>query len=56
MNILITGGLGHIGSHLIRRLPPDMDIVVVDDLSSQRYCSLFNLNRKIKFTIPLMLF
>ena len=49
MKLLITGGLGHIGSHLIRHLPLEMDLVVADDLSSQRYCSLFALDRKIKF-------
>lgn len=46
MRIVITGALGHIGSRLIRTLPdafPDAGIVMVDDLSSQRYCSLFNL-------------
>lgn len=40
--ILITGGLGHIGSWLIRSLRSP--ITIVDDLSTQRYCSLFNLN------------
>src|SRR5579862_8213884 len=46
VRIVITGALGHIGSRLIRALPdvfPDASIVMVDDLSSQRYCSLFNL-------------
>jgi len=49
MNILITGGLGHIGSYLIRKLSLKYNIIVVDSLLTQRYCSLFNLNRKIKF-------
>ena len=40
--ILITGGLGHIGSGLIRFLS-DYDLTVCDNLSTQRYCSLFNL-------------
>ena len=47
--IMITGGLGHIGSKLIRRLPKSYKIIVIDDLSTQRYCSLFNLNRDINF-------
>ena len=44
--LLVTGALGHIGSHLIRELPqqfPDLQIVLVDNLLTQRYASLFNL-------------
>ena len=44
--IVITGALGHIGSRLIRALPDsftEADIVLIDDLSAQRYPSLFNL-------------
>lgn len=48
MKILITGGLGHIGSSLIRNLK-DHDIIIVDNLSTQRYCSLFNIGRKFVF-------
>lgn len=46
MRIVVTGALGHIGSRLIRALPgsfPGSDIVLVDDLSTQRYPSLFDL-------------
>ncbi len=46
--IVITGALGHIGSHLIRELPqafPGCEILMLDNLSTQRYCSLFNLPR-----------
>lgn len=46
MRIVITGALGHIGSRLIREIPnrfPKAEIVLLDDLSTQRYCSLFNL-------------
>lgn len=49
MNILITGGLGHIGSRLLRLLKNKRKInkiYVIDNLSTQRYCSLFNLNKK----------
>lgn len=42
MKILITGGLGHIGSKLINSLAA-MDLFVVDNLMTQRYPSLFNL-------------
>lgn len=44
--LIITGALGHIGSRLIRDLPahfPNRDIVMIDNLCTQRYCSLFNL-------------
>jgi UDP-glucose 4-epimerase len=46
LKIVITGALGHIGSRLIREIPlvsPEEQIVMLDDLSSQRYCSLFHL-------------
>jgi len=46
MRLIVTGALGHIGSQLIREIPlvmPDVEVVMLDDLSTQRYCSLFNL-------------
>jgi UDP-glucose 4-epimerase len=46
MRVVVTGALGHIGSRLIRALPasfPGAEIVLVDDLSTQRYPSLFDL-------------
>lgn len=46
MKIIITGALGHIGSRVIRDLPSDFtgsEIVMIDNLATQRYCSLFNL-------------
>lgn len=42
MKIVVTGALGHIGSRLIRELPDD-DLILLDDLSTQRYVSLFDL-------------
>lgn len=45
MKIVITGALGHIGSQLIRELPtclPDLDLVLVDNLATLRFCSLFD--------------
>lgn len=43
--IVITGALGHIGSQLIRDLRSDMapSLLLIDNLESQRYCSLVNL-------------
>ncbi len=52
MKIVITGALGHIGSRLIRELPRVFDgceLVLVDDLSTQRYASLFNLPDQARF-------
>jgi len=46
MKIVVTGGLGHIGSRLIRELPDFFarpEIIIIDNLSTQRYASLFNL-------------
>lgn len=44
--IVVTGALGHIGSRLIRDLPAFLrttEIVMIDNLSTQRYASLFHL-------------
>jgi UDP-glucose 4-epimerase len=46
MKFVVTGALGHIGSAVIRHLPvayPGCEIVLIDDMSVQRYCSLFDL-------------
>lgn len=52
MRIVVTGGLGHIGSRLIRKLAqeiPGAEIVIFDNLKVQRYCSLFNLPQEGKY-------
>ena len=55
MTILITGGLGHIGSYVlenINKIKFIKKIYIIDNLSTNRYCSLFNLpktNKKIYF-------
>jgi nucleoside-diphosphate-sugar epimerase len=46
MKIIVTGALGHIGSALIRQMPfqfPGSEIVLIDNMMTQRFCSLFNL-------------
>lgn len=50
--ILITGALGHIGSRLIHSIVPDEfeEVRMVDNLSTQRYASLFNLPEGVNFT------
>lgn len=53
MKIVVTGALGHIGSRLIRELPdliPDSEVVMIDNLSTLRYCSLFNLPSGARYT------
>ena len=48
--ILVTGGLGHIGSKLIEfLLKKNFNVIVIDNLATQRYCSLFNLPKSGKF-------
>ena len=59
MKILITGGLGHIGSYIIeniKKIKFVKKIYIIDNLSTNRYCSLFNLqkiNKKIYLQITL---
>ena len=50
-NLLITGALGHIGSRFIHGLKSgEFDAVhMIDNLSAQRYSSLFNLPEGVKF-------
>jgi UDP-glucose 4-epimerase len=46
VRIVVTGALGHIGSHVVRDLAlqfPGVDLVMVDSLLTQRFPSLFNL-------------
>jgi len=51
-SLLITGALGHIGSKFIHSLMPDEfdTIRLIDNLSTQRYSSLFNLPEGVKFS------
>ena len=55
MKILITGGLGHIGSYLLENIDKIKfikKIYIIDNLATNRYCSLFNLpktDKKIYF-------
>ena len=49
MKIVVIGALGHIGSRLIRNLPnefPNAEIVMIDNMKTQRYPSLFNLPKE----------
>ena len=53
MHVLVTGGLGHIGSELIRRLaknPAVRAVTILDNLLTQRYVSLFNLPAEADYT------
>jgi UDP-glucose 4-epimerase len=51
MKLVITGALGHIGSRLIHSMQSGEvdEVVLIDDLSTQRYCSLFNLPEGISW-------
>ena len=52
MNIFITGGLGHIGSFLMRKITESINttsITIADSIQTQRYCSLFNLPSSPKY-------
>ncbi len=46
MKIIVTGALGHIGSYVVRDLAvrfPGAEIVMIDNMMTQRYPALFNL-------------
>lgn len=50
--LVITGALGHIGSKFVRDLPvifPNTQIVMIDNLVTQRYSSLFDLPKRGKY-------
>ena len=51
MRILITGALGHIGSKFIHNITNQdfEEIIMIDNLSTQRYSSLFNLPKNINY-------
>jgi len=51
VKILITGALGHIGSRFIHDIKAGQfgEVRLVDNLSTQRYCSLFNLPEGVNF-------
>ena len=54
MKVIVTGGLGHIGSALIRDqvLVDSCDeIVIIDNLSTHRYTSLFNLPNATQYAL-----
>lgn len=47
MKIIVTGAIGHIGSYVIKDLGvqfPSANIVMIDNMMTQRYPSLFNLS------------
>lgn len=49
--LVITGALGHIGSRFIHGLRPGeyKEVLLIDNLLTQRYCSLFNLPEGVPF-------
>ncbi len=53
MKLLITGACGHIGSyiteniHLIKKIK---EVILIDNFNTQRYHSIFNLKKGVKFT------
>ena len=56
MNLLITGACGHIGSYLaqnIYKIKKIKKTILVDNLESNRFCSLFKLDKKNKLEFHL---
>ena len=53
MKIIITEACGHIGSYVtdkINQIKKIKEVILIDNLNSQRYSSLFNLKKNIKFS------
>ena len=56
MNLLITGCCGHIGSYVadnIHKIKKIKKTIIIDNIKSNRFCSLFNLKKKnnLKFLL-----
>lgn len=52
MKLVVTGALGHIGSRLIRELAdawPGAEIVLLDNLATERYASLYDLPASARY-------
>lgn len=52
MKIIVTGAIGHIGSYVIRDLGvffPKSEIVMIDNMMTQRFPSLFNLPQGVNY-------
>jgi len=52
LKIIVTGAIGHIGSYIIRDLGlffPDSKIVMIDNMMTQRFPSLFNLSHQVNY-------
>jgi UDP-glucose 4-epimerase len=51
MKLVVTGALGHIGSRLIHAIVPGEfeEVVLIDNMATQRYPSLFNLPAGVRF-------
>jgi len=53
LKIIVTGAIGHIGSYIIRDLGekfPRAEIVMIDNMMTQRFPSLFNLPNKSNYS------
>lgn len=54
MKIIVTGALGHIGSKIIRDFSiyyPNLKIILIDNMMTQRFCSVFNLPKNTNYEL-----
>ena len=52
MKIIITGACGHIGSYVaenVHKIKKVKNTILIDNLESNRYCSIFNLKKNSNF-------